>query len=134
MCALLYVHMINSRYMSHERRGRRGRRAHISGFHAQPNAAAAKGTGVGGAVRVTRPHRHLRPTAALRVHTHATSCSLAPGCALTRPVTARIAPMSLFSSSGESGSSGSAPTLLSVILPADDSARASDVCVCVRAS
>ena len=42
--------------------------------------------------------------------------------------------MSLFSSSGENGSSGSASTLLSVILPADDSARASDVCVCVRAS
>ena len=44
--------------------------------------------------------------------------------------------MSLFSSSGENGSLGSVSTLLSVILPADDSARASDVCascVCERA-
>ena len=45
--------------------------AHISGFHAQPNAAAAAGTGVGGTVRGTRPLPAAQALAAHRGLTRA---------------------------------------------------------------
>ena len=109
--------------------------AHISGVHAQPNAAAAAGTGVGGAACGTRPQRHLRPTAARRVHAHNTSTSFALCIALTRPVVAKSVPISVGRRSGANGSVGSTSTWLSATLPARRQRKhASDMCACVRVS
>jgi hypothetical protein len=134
MCALLYMHMLNTRYTSHERRGRRGRSSH----QRLPRPA-----------KCCRGGRHGRRRHSPR---HPAAQALAAHRGLTRAHTRNklLARARLRVDAPGDGEDRAHELVLelwrewvvglrvhaafSVILPADDSARASDVCVCVRAS